>query len=66
MAYRHKTLIEGGPAEGVQLQNRFRVLAEGVHDGSTWIAVLQEGQSVPDATWFREETFKDLFEPIPE
>jgi hypothetical protein len=66
MKYRHKYLIQGGPADGPQLPNVFHLHGTRDIDGTRYIGLLQEGQSVPAPTWFAEDTFSDLFEPLEE
>lgn len=66
MKYKHKYLIEGGPADGPQLPNVFHYFGDKEIDGAKYVGLIQEGQALPDPTWFREESIADLFVQIGE
>jgi len=64
MKLKSRYLIEGGPAEGEQLPNVFHYYGEKLEDGHRFIGLLQEGQTVPDPTWFLASELFERFEPI--
>jgi hypothetical protein len=57
--YRHRFIIEGGPAEGPQTPNRFRVVAV----DSESVSTVPEG-SMEAATRWMAGTFDTLFERV--
>ena len=67
MKYKHKFIIETGPADEPEKQrpNVFHEYGHRDIDGVNYIGLIQEGQVDPAPTWFREETVRDLFDEIP-
>jgi len=65
MKYKHKFLQPHAYGEGPQLDNIFHFYGDRKIDGELYVGLIQEGQKDPSPTWFRDTTFRDMFEPIP-
>lgn len=65
MKFKHKYLIEGGPADGPQLPNVFHYNGTKEIDGVTYIG-LTHGNGPANPTWYSEATVADLFVQIGE